>query len=120
MARTLYQGKYGCGSFGFSLRLLEMIVGVVEVENQLFNQDMTQILMQTHTSLKKVQEFQDRRPIHDKVYGIVTNGIWRFVECTIDGDKPTFRIRQAPFILVKLVRTGEIARGRALIPNLSS
>jgi len=120
MARTLYQGKYGCGSFGFSLRLLEMIVGVVEVENQLFNQDMTQILMQTHTSLEKAQEFQDRRPIHDKVYGIVTDGTWRFVECTIDGNKPTFRIRQAPFILVKLVRTGEIARGRALIPNLSS
>ncbi len=99
------EGKYGRGPLDFCLRFLETIIGVVEVKNQLFNQGMAQILMQTHTSLETNQKRKNSEiegQFADKVYGIVTDGTtWRFVECTIDGDKPTFKIHSSttPFII---------------------
>jgi hypothetical protein len=99
------EGKYGRGPLDFCLRLLETIVGMVEVKNQLFNQGMAQILMQTHTSLETNQKRKNSEiegQFADKVYGIVTDGTtWQFVECAIDEDKPTFRIHSSstPFII---------------------
>jgi hypothetical protein len=58
--------------------------------------------MQTHTSLETNKNSEIEGQFADKVYGIVTDGTtWRFVECTTDGDKPTFRIHSSgtPFII---------------------
>src|SRR6185369_7890433 len=65
------EGKYGRGPLDFCLRFLETIVGVVEVKNQLFNQGMAQILMQTHTSLEtnlKRKNSEIEGQFADKVY----------------------------------------------------
>ncbi|CAG8651614.1 3890_t:CDS:2 [Dentiscutata erythropus] len=87
------QGKYGQGPLDFCLYLKGIIVGVVVVKNENFNQGVAQIVMQLHSSLEKnrkrkrneMEEIEDL--FVDKAYGIVTDSfVWYFIECTVNED----------------------------------
>ena len=98
------EGKYGNGRLDFCFRLFETIVGIVEVKNQLVNKGIAQILLQTHTALetnRKYKYSESKGQFMDKVYGIVTDAtIWWFVECTMDGDEPQFRIHSSTPVVI--------------------
>ncbi|CAG8515371.1 10469_t:CDS:2 [Paraglomus brasilianum] len=109
--------KFDCGTIGPSIqgpgvltkndtcqhqrailqRLHDVIVGIVEVKNELFNQGMAQALMQVVASLEMNRRKHKHSEMEDqfvgKVYGIVTDSkSWWFVECTMDEDKKKFKI----------------------------
>ncbi|CAG8605305.1 5945_t:CDS:2, partial [Acaulospora morrowiae] len=97
-------GKYGRGPLDFCLRLLGVIIGVVEVKKEDFDQGMAQNVIQLHSSLetnrkRKHDEIEDE--FADKAYGIVTDGrVWYFVEFIMDGDKPKISVHsETPAVL---------------------
>ncbi|CAG8834718.1 42358_t:CDS:2 [Gigaspora margarita] len=94
------QGKYGRGPLDFCLYLKGIIVGVVEVKKEDFDQGVAQTAMQLHCSLetnrkRKRNEMEEIEDLFiDKAYGIVTDSCkWYFIECVVnEDDKPKFSI----------------------------
>ncbi|CAG8694655.1 16562_t:CDS:2 [Dentiscutata erythropus] len=101
------QGKYGRGSLDFCLYLKEIIVGVVEVKKEDFNQGVAQTAMQLYCSLeknmkRKRSEMEAENLFIDKAYGIVTDSrLWYFIECVVnEDDKPKFSIDSKQGVII--------------------
>ncbi|CAG8786545.1 10196_t:CDS:2, partial [Dentiscutata erythropus] len=85
------QGKYGRGPVDFCMILEKIIISVLEVKRDDFIQGTAQIIVQLHSSLERRHEDDDF--VIDKAYGIVTDSkLWYFFECSMNGDKPEYRI----------------------------
>ncbi|KAF0459383.1 crinkler family protein [Gigaspora margarita] len=102
------QGTYGRGPLDFCLYLKGIIVGVVEVKKDDFDQGVAQTAMQLHCSLEKnrkrkrneMEEIEDL--FIDKAYGIITDSSrWYFIECVVnEDDKPKFSIHSKDGTLI--------------------
>ncbi|RIB21300.1 hypothetical protein C2G38_1112978 [Gigaspora rosea] len=90
------EGKYGRGPLDFCLKLLGVIISVVKVKKEDFDQGMAQNVIQLHSSLetnRKRKHDEIESDFADKAYGIVTDGrAWYFVEFIMDGDKPKISV----------------------------
>ncbi|CAG8839114.1 10229_t:CDS:2, partial [Gigaspora margarita] len=89
------QGKYGRGPVDFCMTLENIIISVLEVKKEDFMQGTAQIIVQLHSSLEssRKRKHEDEDSVIDKAYGIVTDSkSWFFFECSMDRDKPKYRI----------------------------